>query len=210
MNDKFKIILLFVSLFWGVWANAQVIFSAALKSGISNIHGVNRDYIYDDEGLIIATSGVIDGNKYTYGAMFAIEAGVIETIKNSKISFEQAVALESRSYYSHPNPKYFPERDPEKTRYTFNAITVPFKVRYQLYNAFTVHAGVVNVFKLGEISSYNYRYNLRATLGADAVLSSKYIIGCEYGYDITPFSTMYFYDYFYRFDVIAVKLGIVF
>ncbi|MFA9392201.1 MAG: outer membrane beta-barrel protein [Prolixibacteraceae bacterium] len=213
MRFEIKISLVMILLFSWAGLNAQVNYSFVVGSGLSNNHGQNLAYQYDEDGYILNDHREIyDGNLYSYGAMFSIEGGITEHLRTSKFSFEQGIGFESKAYYSSADPKYFPELTSVKTKLVYNAITVPVKIKYDLNNTFTAFGGVKNVLKIGSSNSsgLDRNFNLRAMLGLNAALSDRYFLGFGYEYDITPYTKMPWFDIFYRFDVITFKVGVVF
>jgi len=186
-----SVVLIFCSVF-AVFGQTKLMYSAAIKGGISKPNTLNRAYLYDDDGYIIRDRRrFIIADVQTYGPMFSVEASIIEKIKDWKVSFEQGFGIESKTF------------------------TIPVKVRYELAKWATLYVGASNIFNIYQIGTGDYlktsqKYNTRGVVGFDLLLSQKYLLGCEYSYDITPFSKWKDYDVTYRFDMIALKFGFVF
>jgi hypothetical protein len=195
---------------------SQLLYSVTLKGGLSNSNPLNRAYVYDDDGFIIKGMRKFTiGNTFSYGPMFSIEAGIIEKIKDRKFSFEQGVGIESKSFYGQVAKEFSDTENPEKWEATYYSLTIPVKIRYELAKSATLYGGVNNIFNIGqtgiiETLTFTQKYNVRGMVGVDAILFKKYILGCEYSYDITPYSKWKEYNVSYRFDLIALKLGLVF
>lgn len=201
---------------FAVNGQTQIMYSVSLKGGVSNSNLLNRAYVYDEDGFIIEGMRKFTiRNIYSYGPMFAIEASIIEKVKDHKFSLEQGVGVESKSFYGQVPTEFSGTENPEKWDFTYYSLAIPVKVRYDLAKSIALYGGVNNIFNIGQTRSIDHlaftqKYNIRGMLGIDAILHQKYILGCEYSYDIMPYSKWKEYDISYRFDLIALKLGLLF
>ena len=209
LNLKPKLFAVLMLLFWAMSSQAQMHYTLALKGGISNCNGLNHAFTYDDDGYRIENMYIVtDGNHYSYGLMYAIEASVIEPIEKTRISLETGLGFESKDFWVSRSTS---EKSVPYSRNCMS-LTIPLKVHYALSNnRFSIWGGGSNVVRLKYTSlGTNYRYNVRANVGGDWTLVNRYLVGLEYAHDITPFSKMKYYDISYRFDLIALKVGILF
>lgn len=206
---------LFVLFFIALNASAQVNYSVSFSGGLSNLHELNKAYVYDEYGYIIVDRREIRyGNYYNYSSMFSIGASVIEKIRQSNFSFEQGIGFELRSFYNNSDidPSYNVETKWKETYYSCN---IPIKIRYKLFSNLSVFTGVSNILNLGnnafdnDFFETNF-YQARGIIGFDITLYENFILGSEYGYDITPYSKMKDYDLTNRFDKLSFKIGYLF
>ncbi len=209
-----SVVLIFCSVFT-VFGQTKLMYSAAIKGGISKPNTLNRAYIYDDNGYIVR-----DKLKFTladiqyYGPMISAEVSIIEKIKDWKISFEQGLGIESKTFYGGVAEWFDTEGEYEGYKASHYSFTIPVKVRYEPTKWAALYVGANNIFNVYQSDGKNIKptqkYNVRGIAGFDFKLSDKYLLGCEYGYDISPFSKWKDYDVSYRFDIITMKLGLVF
>jgi hypothetical protein len=198
-----------------VSGQTKILYSASIKGGISKPNTLNRAYLVDENGFLIK-----DKPQFTlaavqnYGPMFSAEASIIEKIKDWKISFEQGLGIESKTFYGSVAEWFDTEGDYERYKASHYSLTIPVKVRYEPAKWAALYIGANNIFNVYQSGSENLKptqnYNVRGIAGFDLMLSEKYVLGCEYSYDITPFSKWKDYDVSYRFEIIALKLGFVF
>jgi hypothetical protein len=215
MKKKLIQLIIIISLIGFKYAHAQIKYTLELIGGISNKHGINKDYVYDEYGYIHKDiRKTYDGNVYYYGPTFGIGASIIEPIGKSKFALEQGIQFEQKSYYLGFIPEVSPDKASIRDKRVFNAIAVPFKVRYSITNGIVVYGGANNLFNAfnSQYPNDTYKnYTLRALLGVDAKISNRYFLGLEYGYDITPYDQMNKHiQIFYHFDVLSFKVGCAF
>lgn len=217
MNIKIiciSVVLIFFSVS-SVSGQTKILYCASIKGGISKPNTLNRAYVYDDNGYIIRDRlQFILADIQNYGPMFSAEVSIIEKIKDWKISFEQGLGIESKTFYGNVAEWFDTEGDYEGYKASHYSFTIPVKVRYEPTKWATIYVGANNIFNVYQSGSEKLKttqkYNVRGIVGFDFMLSDKYLLGCEYGYDISPFSKWKDYDVSYRFDIITVKLGLVF
>nr|MDA3928645.1 hypothetical protein [Prolixibacteraceae bacterium] len=208
-------LIIIISLIGFKYAHAQIKYTLELIGGISNKHGINREYYVDEYGYISKEGRKLyDGNVYYYGPAYGIGASIIEPIGKSKFALEQGIQFEQKSYYFGFDLDNSPDKASIRDKRVFNAIAVPFKVRYSITNEIVLYGGACNLFNAfnSQYPNDTYKkYTLRALLGVDATIFNKYFLGLEYGYDITPYAQIDKYtQIFYHFDVLSFKVGCAF
>jgi hypothetical protein len=207
MRNRIVFISVLIFLFSSAGLSAQISYGVKLKGGASSIYMVDGD---KDDHL----SGY--DNFYKPISLFGIEAMIHERIVKSRFSFEQGISLESsgaevwlslEDYESFILLGYDVNRSWSFRTYQ---IGIPFKIEYDLKNWFTFYGGVNNIFYLkGGDVFINKNYALRGDAGFDFNISSKYRIGLEGSYDITPSGQFENYSIYTHCYHVAISVDVM-
>jgi len=215
---KSKILWLSILLVIAFTSKAQSQFRLYMNGGVSNFKILNQSYLINEDGYPIKDRYSFNPeNFYTYRPAFSVEAGLVQTIKNTRISFEEALIFETLAYQDNVEEEVFPSytREADSWEERFYGIGLPLRAKYGLYKWFDINLGLCGMFHVGNKSEVGRQFKcepfrLRGELGADFKVFNHLILGCNFSHDITPIYKLDNYKVSYRFQTVSIRLGYMF